>query len=214
VILGLARIALRPRRDLPAMSWNLFNASLLSLTTMFASCASHPPLPTEPAVDLERFMGDWYVQGHVPTSSEKNAYNAVESYALDPKRRILTTYAFRDGGFDADVEVMKPTGKVVDEESNAEWRMRFYWLFSAEYLIAYVDDAYSETIVGRTKRDYAWIMTREPEVDPARYARLVERLAGLGYDISELRRVPQRWPDPGHPVTSAGPRSLAEATRR
>ena len=38
------------------------------------------------------------------------------------------------------------------------------------------------------------------------------KLAELGYDTSELRRVPQRWPDPGHPVSQAGG-SLALYTR-
>lgn len=185
----------------------------LALLPWTQGCASHPPLPTEPFVDLDRFMGDWYVQGHIPASAEKDAYNAVESYAREGDRKVLTTYAFRDGGFDADVEVMNPTGTVRDRETNAEWGMKFFWLFSAEYLVAHVDEAYSETIVARTARDYVWIMTREPEISDARYGRLAAMVADLGYDVTELRRVPQRWPDPGHPVTNAAPRSLVEATR-
>jgi len=188
-------------------------ALLFALLPWTAGCASHPPLPTEPFVDLEHFMGDWYVQGHIPASAEEDAYNAVESYALEGDRKVLTTYAFRDGGFDGDIEVMTPTGTVRDRETNAEWGMKFFWLFSAEYLVAHVDEAYSETIIARTARDYVWIMTREREISEARYERLAAMVADLGYDVTELRRVPQRWPDPEHPVTEAAPRSLAEATR-
>ena len=43
-------------------------------------------------VDLERFMGDWYVIANIPTFIEKGAVNAVESYELDSKGRINTTF--------------------------------------------------------------------------------------------------------------------------
>jgi len=40
--------------------------------------------------------------------------------------------------------------------------MQFLWPFKAEYLIAYVDPDYSETIIARNNRDYVWIMARTP----------------------------------------------------
>jgi apolipoprotein D and lipocalin family protein len=182
------------------------------LTAVTVSCASHPPLPTAESVDLPRFMGDWYVQAHIPAWGEGEAYNGVESYARDDDGRILTSYVFRKGGFDGPFKVMEPSAIVRDEATNAEWGMRFVWPFRAEFLIAYVDEGYTETIIGRTKRDYVWIMTREPEISDEELAALTERVREMGYDTSELRRVPQRWPDPEHPVSSAGG-DLARYTR-
>jgi len=156
-------------------------------------------------------MGDWFVQAHVPTRAEREAFNAVESYALDERGRILTSFVFRDGGFDGELEVMEPKG-FVRSDSGAVWGMQFFWPFKAEYIVSYLDDAYTETIVARRKRDYAWIMTREPEIAPERLAALVERLVALGYDRAVIRVVPQRWPDPEHPVTRANG-DLARYTR-
>ena len=190
----------------------LLALSLLAASSMSTSCAPTKPLPTEPFVALDRFMGDWYVQGHIPFGSEKKAYNGVESYALDEKGRVLTTYAYRKGAFDGKVKIAEPVGFVVDGESNAEWGMRFIWPFKAEFLIAHVDDDYTETIIARSKRDYAWIMTRDPVISEERFDALVARLEALEYDVSEVRRVPQRWPDPGHPVSDAGG-NLARFTR-
>ena len=185
---------------------------LLGPLLALAGGASHPPLPTVQEVDLERFMGDWYVQAHIPAGSEKNAYNAVESYALDEDGDVLTSYVFREGAFDGELETTEPKGFVRNEETNATWGMQFFWPFELEYLIAHLDEDYSETIVARTKRDYAWIMTREPEISDERLAALTQRLADMGYDVSELRRVPQQWPDPEHPASRAdGP--LARWTR-
>jgi|GEM_PF-4092564 len=32
-----------------------------------AACANQPPMETVEHVDLERYMGDWYVIAHIPT---------------------------------------------------------------------------------------------------------------------------------------------------
>ena len=48
-------------------------------------------------VDIERFMGDWYVIGNIPTFIEKGATNAIESYKLGANGRIETTFTlFKD----------------------------------------------------------------------------------------------------------------------
>jgi apolipoprotein D and lipocalin family protein len=159
-----------------------------------SACAAVPkdPIPTVAHVDLERFMGDWYVIASIPTFLEKDAYDAVESYRLEPDGRIATTFTFHKGSFDGPVKTMRPTGFVQDHASNARWGMQFIWPFKAEYLIAYLDDSYGETIIARNSRDYVWIMARKSTLDPAVYQGLVERVAGMGYDISKLRRVPQQ----------------------
>ncbi len=71
--------------------------------------------------------------------------------------------------------------------------MRFVWPIKADYRIVYLDDDYTRTIVGRQKRDFVWIMARQPEIPEDEYARLLDVVASLGYDMSSVQRVPQRW---------------------
>jgi apolipoprotein D and lipocalin family protein len=151
-----------------------------------------PTIPTAGAIDLPRFMGDWYVIANIPTFIEKDAYDAVESYALRPDGKIQTTYRQRRGGFDAKLKTMHPVGTVRPGTGNAVWGMQFVWPIKAEYVIAYVDADYTRTIVARSNRDYAWIMARTPTIPDAEYAALVDRLKALGYDTTKLRKVPQR----------------------
>ena len=184
----------------------LMRGAMIALLFTTGACAPLQPLATAPAVDLDRFMGDWFVQGHVPAGAEETAHNAVESYAREPgSKRIETTYVFRKGGFDGKLKTMEPTGFVEDSATNATWGMRFLWPFKAEYLIAYLDEGYTETIIARRKRDYAWIMTRDAEIPEERYEALVQRLLEMGYAPSKVRRVPQRWPDAEHPVSQPRP---------
>lgn len=170
-------------------------ACLLALC--LCSCAGAParaPLPLARKVDLARFMGPWRVIAAIPVSIEKNAYDAVETYALNPDGTIATTYTFRDGAFDGKAKRYTPKGFVVDRTDNSTWAMRFVWPIKAEYLISYLDDAYSVTIIARSKRDYAWIMARAPAIPDAEYARLVAMLKEWGYDTARLRKFPQPAP--------------------
>lgn len=161
-----------------------------------AGCTpSLSPLKTVEKVDLPRFMGDWYVIANIPTFIEKGAHNAVESYRLDEDGTVATTFTFRQGGFDGPVKTYTPRGFVRDATSNAVWGMQFIWPFKAEYLIIYLNDEYTQTIIGRNKRDYVWIMARTPEIPAEDYARLITDLAARGYDVSKIEKVPQSWPE-------------------
>ena len=166
----------------------------LALLAALAGCAQHPPIRTQPQVDLERFMGDWYVIANIPTWLEAGAHNAVESYRLAEDRRVETRFRFRDGGFDGPLKVYRPTGFVQDE-TNAVWGMQFLWPIRAEYRVLFVDPDYQRTIIGRSSRDYVWLMAREPELSPVEYAELERIVADAGYDPQLLQPVPLRWPE-------------------
>ena len=71
--------------------------------------------------------------------------------------------------------------------------MRFIWPIKADYRIVYLDDDYSQTIIGRQKRDFVWIMARTPTISDADFEMLMQRSADLGYDVSKIERVPQQW---------------------
>ncbi|MFN3593237.1 MAG: lipocalin family protein [Thiobacillaceae bacterium] len=167
----------------------------LACAGLLAGCqtAPLPPLDVVPRVDLERFMGDWYVIAHIPTWPERNAWNAVESYRLNPDGTVATTFTFREGGPDGPARRMTPTGFVLDTASNAVWGMQFIWPIRADFRIAYLSEDYGLTVIARQKRDYVWVMARTPEIPPAQYAAIVQRIAAWGYDVTKLRRVPQQW---------------------
>jgi apolipoprotein D and lipocalin family protein len=172
----------------------------LSSALLLAGCqASLPPLATVEQVDLERFMGDWYVIANIPTFIEKGAHNAVESYRLDEDGTIATTFTFRADGFDGPEKRYTPRGFVRDTESNAEWGMQFIWPFKGDYRIIYLTEDYSVTVIGRNKRDYVWLMARKPELTPEEYAQAVDVIRAAGYDLASLQRVPQQWPEDGRP---------------
>ena len=169
----------------------------IALLLVTGCSASLPPLKTVDKVDIKRFMGPWYVIACIPTFIETDAYNGVETYRLDPDGSIDTVFTFNKGGFDGPPKRYNPRGFIVDRVNNSTWGMQFIWPFKAEYLITHLNEDYSQTVIGRNKRDYVWIMARTPQIPEADYQRLVKELEAQGYDISKLRKVPQRWPNDG-----------------
>lgn len=150
-------------------------------------------MQTVAKVDIDRFMGRWYVIANIPTFLEKGAHNAVETYTLDSDGSIATNFTYRKDSFEGKLKEYNPRGFIRDTESNALWGMRFVWPFKGDYRIVYLDEGYTQTIIGRQKRDYVWIMARTPEISGQDYDRLIEFVASIGYDVSKVQKVPQRW---------------------
>jgi apolipoprotein D and lipocalin family protein len=157
---------------------------------VFQSCRQYPAIRTAKAVDLDLFMGDWYVIANIPTFIEKEAHNAVESYSRQPGNVIDTTFKFNKGSLTGPLKEYNPTGYVTEDPSNAEWKMQFVWPFKSEFIIVYVDPAYQFTIIGRTKRDYLWIMARTPKINEADLQRLIGIAVDEGYDKSLVKIIP------------------------
>ena len=169
--------------------WAVVAAALL----LSACAAKGPEMQTVDYVDLDRFMGKWYVIANIPTFLEKDAYNAVETYTMNEDGTIDTQFTFRKGGFDGEEKGFNPKGFVTDTESNALWGMRFIWPIKADYRIVYLNDDYTRTVIGRQKRDYVWIMARTPTIPDEDYEKIIEFAESIGYDTSEIQKVPQQW---------------------
>ena len=171
------------------------NLLVLSLITLLSACGSQnlKPIDTVEYVDLKRFMGEWYVIANIPTFIETDAYNAIETYKMNEDGSIATTFIFRKGSAEGNRKQYNPTGFIVDKQSNALWDMQFIWPFKAEYRVIYLDDDYQTTIIGRSKRDYVWLMSRQPGIDENSYRSLLGFIQSQGYDIDKVQKVPQVW---------------------
>ncbi len=171
----------------------LAKSAVLSL--MLSACASStPPLTAmERKIDLDRFMGDWYVIANIPTVFEKGAHNAIEIYTWNAKEeRIDIDFRFQKDSFTGPTKKIPQKGWVYNKETNTEWRVQPLWPFKLAYLVLDVASDYSDTIIGVPSRKYVWIMARKPQLPEKRYQELVKKVQEMGYDISRLQLVPQQ----------------------
>lgn len=142
--------------------------AVIAAVILISGCgaSARPPMRTEPGVNLSRFMGDWYVIANIPTSIEEGAHNAVESYRIDEDGSIATTFTLREDSFEGELKRDNPRGFMLDTKSNAVWGMQFVCPIKADYRILHVSNDYTQTVIGREKRDYLWIMARTPHTGP------------------------------------------------
>ncbi len=169
---------------------------LAALCALVTGCSNLPPIKTVDQVDLQRFMGDWYVIACIPTLIEKDVHNAIESYQLADNGTIKTTFSFRKGNANGELKQYHPTGFVLPNTGNALWGMQFIWPIKAEYRIVYLDEAYQNTIIARNARDYVWLMSRSPNMSNQAYQAYLAQIKGMGYDINKLVKIPQDWHSP------------------
>jgi apolipoprotein D and lipocalin family protein len=158
------------------------------------ACSHNPPMETVAHVDIDRFMGRWYVIANIPTFIETGAHNAIESYEKNPDGSIATSFTFYDGGYSGEAKAYHPTGYILDTKTNATWGMQFIWPFKADFRIVYLDDDYATTVIARQARDYVWLMARTPVIPEKKYNEIIGFIKSIGYDTSSIQRVPQCWP--------------------
>jgi apolipoprotein D and lipocalin family protein len=173
---------------------SLFATVVLILVVMETGCSSMKTgLQTVSHVDLPRYMGDWYVIANIPYFAEKNCYDSIESYALRSDGDIDNWFTCRKGSFDAPLKrKVNALAQVVDKQSNATWRVRFFKVISVPYLILDLDPQYQWVVVGHPSRRYGWILGRSKTLPGATYDGILQRLGAQGYDASKFAKVPQR----------------------
>jgi apolipoprotein D and lipocalin family protein len=145
-------------------------------------------MPVVDYVDLDRFMGDWYVIATIPTFLERDAFNPIETYQLNSDGTIATTFTFNKGSLNGPTKIYRPRGFIKDRGTNAIWDMQFVWPIKADYRIVYLDDDYQQTIIGRNSRDFVWVMARTPRISEQDYLNLVTTVGSLGYNLNDLQK--------------------------
>lgn len=177
----------------------VFNYTIIVLGMLIPSCQisndkkDYGIMKTVDYVDIEKFMGEWYVIANIPTFIEKGATNAIESYRLNNEGDIETTFSFFKDSPLGKKKVYKPKGFIYNSKTNAEWRMQFLWPFKMPFLIIDLPKDYSYTVIGYPSRKYVWIMARESKMDDEVYAQILTNLSSIGYDLSMIKKVPQNW---------------------
>ena len=186
-MLALPTMALHSAmRPIPAF----LSALLLSLTLPLAPALAQDATAAAPQaegiaegpIDLQRFMGRWYVIGRVPNFVERGHVASVNTYTLRGGDRVSIRYQFRDG-FNAPEEELDLRARVDEDSGNRRWRTWFYKVVPTHTRVLEVAPDYSWALIGYPGREMAWIFAREPDMDSALYRQLAFRLRDR-YDVN------------------------------
>ncbi len=152
---------------------------------------TEPNLTTVPNVDLPRYMGRWYVISHVPTFLEKHKVGTSDNYSLLPDGTLRVDFAFHKKTLDAPEEYWKGSGKILNHTTNAAWKVRLIWPFTASYRILELDPNYQWAVATTDSGDMMWVLSRTETLPAPVYERIREKIADRGLDPTNLEMVPQ-----------------------
>ena len=145
-------------------------------------------------VDLDRFMGKWYVWTGRTTFMETGAHNAVEIYSWnEEKNRIEIDFTFRKDGFDGPLKSIPQKGWIENGQTKAHWKVQPFWPLKFDYLVIALDANYEWTAIGVPNGKYLWIMGRKPQASDDQLKSIIQELDVIGYPTKDLIAIPQRW---------------------
>lgn len=149
------------------------------------------------ALSVPRYMGTWYEIAKFPNDFQKKCVGDTSaSYTLrdDGRVDVINRCRTADGKTDAAEGVARQIGAA----SSPKLKVRFAPAFLSfipmvwgDYWVIDLDQQYQLSAVSEPKREFLWILSRTPQVDPAAYDALLARLGSQGLDVSKLVRTPQ-----------------------
>lgn len=179
---------------------------LLLATLALAACVTPlvefgeepPPLKSVGYVDLDRYMGRWYLIANIPNFAEQGNIAPYVEYSRRSDGLINDKYtAYEEFGkpsFSKDgyIEITNPM-------TQAEGRITFLQPLWEDYAVIFLDPDYQYTVVGLQSRNYIWLFAREPQLSDEMYQVMLDVAGANGFDVAKIRRFPRQPEDVGAP---------------
>jgi apolipoprotein D and lipocalin family protein len=146
-----------------------------------------PPLKTVANVDVEQYMGIWYEIANYPHRFQKGCTGTTANYSLRDDGEVDVVNRCFLQSLQGEEKVAEGRARVLNESTNAELEVSFFRPFWGDYWVVELDEEYQYAVVGHPGRDYLWILSRTPQMDPSTYDGIISRLReDHRYDPSRL----------------------------
>ena len=137
-------------------------------------------------------MGDWYEIARYPAWFQRKCKDSSRAeYVLKDSGEVQVTNRCRL--VNNETSVATAVARQIGGPTSAQLKVRFApaWLSFLPLVwgdswVVDLDPEYTLVAISEPRREYLWVLSRTPQVDPARYEALLARLAEQGFDLSKL----------------------------
>lgn len=156
------------------------------------SSTSSKALRTIPSLDVARYMGTWYEIAKYPNWFQKKCTGGAKAdYSLmsDGRVKVINRCRIAEGDLSEAIGVARQVGTSTSPKLEVRFApawlsfLPFVW---GDYWIIELDDNYQLVAVSEPKREYLWILSRTPKVDPVSYNTLLTKLRQKKFDLHKL----------------------------
>ena len=161
---------------------------IVALVAVVAGCVSGPKVDNTPvaALDLNRYLGEWYEIARFDHSFERGVEKAKANYTLNEDGTIkVVNSGIKDG------KPKTAIGKGKQTDTPALLRVSFFGPFYADYRVMMIDEGYTYALVGSGSADYLWMLSRTRDLPDSTKSELLSEAKRRGYDTDKLIWVKQ-----------------------
>lgn len=149
-------------------------------------------------LDVPRYLGTWYEIAKSPNWFQKKCVSntkAIYSAKPDGNLRVLNSCKTAAGETSEAEGLARQIGNKdspkLEVRFAPEW-LSFLPLVWGDYWVIDLDPQYQLAAVSDPRREYLWVLSRTPQIDPKVYADLLQRLKQQQFDIQNLEITPQK----------------------
>ena len=150
------------------------------------------------ALDVPRYLGTWYEVAKFPNWFQKKCVSntkAVYTAKPDGNLRVLNSCKTATGETSEAEGLARQIGAKdspkLEVRFAPEW-LSFLPLVWGDYWVIDLDPQYQVAAVSDPRREYLWVLSRSPQLDPKVYADLLQRLTQQQFDIQKLELTSQK----------------------
>jgi apolipoprotein D and lipocalin family protein len=150
------------------------------------------------ALDVPRYLGTWYEIAKFPNWFQKKCVSntkAVYTAKPDGNLRVLNSCKTATGETSEAEGLARQIGAKdspkLEVRFAPEW-LSFLPLVWGDYWVIDLDPQYQVAAVSDPRREYLWVLSRSPQLDPKVYADLLQRLTQQQFDIQKLELTSQK----------------------
>ncbi|MBU3574837.1 lipocalin family protein [Polynucleobacter sp. UK-Mo-2m-Kol15] len=153
---------------------------------------------TIPSLDVPRYLGTWYEIAKFPNWFQKKCIsNTKAAYTAKPDGNLRVLNSCKTvGGETSEAEGL---ARQIGAKDSPKLEVRFApeWLSFlpmvwGDYWVIDLDPQYQLAVVSDPSREYLWVLSRTPQLDPKVYADLLQRLQQQHFDIQKLELTSQK----------------------
>jgi len=178
---------------------SIFGLLLISLGSFQAVAQqSDQAVKTIASLDVPRYLGTWYEIAKFPNWFQKKCISntkAVYTAKPDGNLRVLNSCKTANG------ETVEAEGlaRQIGAKDSPKLEVRFApeWLSFlpmvwGDYWVIDLDPQYQLAAISDPRREYLWVLSRTPQLDPKVYADLLQRLEQQRFDVQKLELTSQK----------------------
>ncbi len=150
------------------------------------------------ALDVPRYLGTWYEIAKFPNWFQKKCVgNTKAVYTAKPDGNLRVLNSCKTAG--GETSEAEGAARQIGAKDSPRLEVRFApeWLSFlplvwGDYWVIDLDPQYQVAAVSDPRREYLWVLSRTPQLDPRVYEELLQRLKQQQFDIRKLELTSQK----------------------